>query len=621
MNLKYRVLIAVFGVMLVAFLSVHLVHGETQNVIGSASLYIFGVEQLANGSVLGVPAVLNVTVTNGTGQVFLGSTPLTQTDTQAQAVISTDVACESLNLNCNHYNFYYFITSNSPEVGGPSAGGAFAIAAMSVLTGKPLSKTVAMTGTANPDGSIGIVGDVSEKSEAAADMGIKVFLYPSSNNVSQSAVSYDEAQGMTLIPISSIDQAFQYFTGYNISVNLNQSIYTPLYNSLMKDTYELFNSYQNSIYQSIRNLNPNNSTIQSVLGLYNSTYSTEVSDAKAGKYYVAASMAVESTVYLTEADVLDSLQNVSNQSAYLQSLINNQTNSIPSVYNYIANDHVTNASTLDVKLIAVDRLAQASYALNQSSTYLSEGDLPDAIYQYSLAVVKKISSIYWESILPVGKSNFSQNTYENASQAYLYKASSYMQYTGLLGVNDPSEVSIMQQYFTKANNYFNDGQYVPSIFDSLEALATAQMLIEENSITNVSFPSVEGQMAYSALYSINNAEKAGVTPFLGISYYQYAQSFANSSQANNEFYLIQYYSFSRVYSEFEASLSNASLPSISITYAPAPTPISKSSIETALLFILGLAIGILAGGVLYEYRLYRILKKMGKRSSRRRHRR
>ncbi|MGC8699043.1 MAG: S16 family serine protease [Candidatus Acidifodinimicrobium sp.] len=618
MDSKYKALVIVLGVIAVLSLSIRLVHGEAVNVIGSASLHIFGVEQLANGSIIGVPAVLNVTVTNGTGQVFLGSTPLTQVDTQAQAVISTDVACESLNLNCDHYNFYYFITSNSPEVGGPSAGGAFAIAAMSVLTGKPLISTVAMTGTANPDGSIGIVGDVSEKSEAAADMGIKVFLYPSSDNVSQSAVSYDEAQGMTLIPINSIYQAFQYFTGYNVSVVLNQSIYTPMYNSLMEKTYNLFDSYQNSLYSSIRSLNPNNSTIQSILRLYNSTYSTEVSDAKSGKYYVAASMAVESSVYLVEAETLDGLQNASNQSAYLQSLINNQTKSISSVYNYVANGHVTNSSNIDVKLIAIDRLAQASYALNQSETYLSEGDIPDAVYQYSLAVVKKVSSMYWESILPVGVSNFSQSSYENISQSYLYKASSYMQYTNLLGVNDPSEVGIMQQYFTKANNYFNEGQYVPSIFDSLEALATAQMLIEENSITNVSFPSVEGQMAYSALYAINNAEKIGVTPFLGISYYQFAQNFADSNQTGSEFYLIQYYSFSRVYADFEASLSNTSLPSVSLVRSPISLPVAKSSIEAALMFILGMAIGILVGGVMYEYRLYRILRKMKKQAGRRR---
>ncbi|MEM3190911.1 MAG: S16 family serine protease [Candidatus Parvarchaeota archaeon] len=603
----------VVSLFIITAMSVQLAHGETENVIGSASLYIFGVEQLPNGSVLGVPAVLNVTVTNGTGQVFLGSTPLTQVDTQAQAVISTDVACEFLNLNCGRYNFYYFITSNSPEVGGPSAGGAFAVAAMSVLTGKHLSKTVAMTGTANPDGSIGIVGDVSAKSEAAANMGIKIFMYPSSNNVSQSAAAYDEAHGMTLIPISSISQAFQYFTGYNISVALNRSIYTPLYNNLMKDTYNLFKTYQDSLYSSIEGLNAGNSTIQSILSLYNSTYSSEISDAKSGSYYVAASLAVEASVYLEEAKTLDSLQNASNQTAYMQALIDNQTNSIAATYNYIANDHVTNSSTEDLKLIAIDRLAQASYALNQSSNYLAEGDMPDAIYQYSLAVVKKISSIYWESILPVGSSNFSQDAFQNISQSYLYKASSYIQYTGLLGINDPSETSLMQSYFTKANNYYNEGQYIPSIFDSLEALATAQLMIEENSITNTSFPSVEGQLAYSALYSIDTAENRGVTPFLGISYYQYAQSFANSNQTGSEYYLIQYYSFARVYASFEASLSNVSSIPVSVVYSPISPPIPTSSVESTLLFVLGLAVGVLAGGVLYEYKLRLLLKKFGRK--------
>ncbi|MGC8533679.1 MAG: hypothetical protein ACP5MV_03590, partial [Candidatus Parvarchaeum sp.] len=97
----------VVSLLLVVFLVIGAVHAQgVQNVVGSTSLYIFGVTNSSNGTLVGVPALLNLTITNGTGKVFLGSTPLTQTDTQAQAVLSAELACQLLNVNCDNYNFY-----------------------------------------------------------------------------------------------------------------------------------------------------------------------------------------------------------------------------------------------------------------------------------------------------------------------------------------------------------------------------------------------------------------------------------------------------------------------------------------------------------------------------------
>jgi predicted S18 family serine protease len=609
---------ALFVLSALLLLSVSSAGGGQLQVIGKGSMYIFGVST-ENGTVVGVPAVLNLTVTNGTGQVFLGSSPLTQTDTQAQAEISTDTACQLLSISCSKYNFYYFITASTPEIGGPSAGGAFAVLAMSILSGKPLSPHVAMTGTANPDGSIGIVGDVSEKSMAAANQGIGVFLYPSTDNVSRQAESYDQMRGLVLVPVSTVDEAFQYFTGYNVSAPLNYNFTTPLFNSLMRSTYLDFNAYQMGILSTVQAFPSKSGLVSSLITTANATIANENALAASGNYYVAASEMVNASgLELVEASVLEQLSQASNTTSSLLNLILQENASIKQTYSNITSNYVTNSSTLDLKLIAIDRLAQASALLNASMFYLTRNSslaiygVKDYIYYYALSEVKRVSSEYWLSIVPKGASNFTEASLASQSLYYLNKAYSYSSYASLLGANLAAYQYYLENYLNKSQAYYNSGKYVPSLFDSLSAIATAQLLIEGNSLLNSSFSGISPQVFNSALSLLNAAQNSGATPFLGISYYQYAKSFENNSAAclltPSECYVF-YASLSRTYSTFERDLANASLPSALVI----PQPINVSSPlynEVSILYLaLGLAIGVLVAGSLYEYKLRSLVKK------------
>ncbi len=598
----------IVSLLLVSFLLLSAVHAQgVQNVIGSTSLYIFGVTNSSNGTLVGVPALLNLTVTNGTGKVFLGSTPLTQTDTQAQAVLSADLACQLLNLNCDSYNFYYYITSSSAEVGGPSAGSAFTMAAMSILSGKPLNPNVAMTGTANPDGSVGIVGDVSQKSEAAANQHIKTFLYPSTNSISSSALSYDEAHGEIPVAVSSEYQAFQYFTGYNLTPSIDYNIQTPIYLALMKQTYLQFDSYQSGIYSSLPNANSTNSSIQLLITEAVSDISTQKAEAANGSYYVAASSMITSASDLLQAKLLETLP-TSNQNAFVSNLIAEENSTISGIENNISLNYVSNSSTLILKFIAFDRLMQARDYLNNSAASLSSGNVQNAIYYYSLAAVKAETAYFWVSILPKGNADFSQSQYETLSNYYLYKASSYNDYANLLGIDLPSEISQMQSYLSSAESRYYSGNYVSAIFASIESISLAQMLIEENSLVNISVLSqISNQSAMATLNSINSAEASGITPFLGISYYYFGNQFYNSSNVSNsdfsEYLLFE--TEARGFTQLGTMVSNASL----IPYAPSLQPIPVSTSVSSLfydvgLIILGIAIGIVLAGIIFEYKLY-----------------
>ncbi len=607
----------ILSLLLVVLLMIGTVHAQSiQNVVGSTSLYIFGVTNSSNGTLVGVPALLNLTITNGTGKVFLGSTPLTQTDTQAQAVLSAELACQLLNVNCDDYNFYYYITSSSVEVGGPSAGSAFTMAAMSILSGKPLNKNVAMTGTANPDGSVGIVGDVSQKSEAAANQHIKTFLYPSTDTISSAALSYDEAHGEIPMPVSSEYQAFQYFTGYNVTPTVNYNIQTNLYLSLMKQTYLQFDSYQNGLYSSLPSVNDSNSSIQLLINQAISDMSAQKAEAQNGSYYVAASSMITSSSDLLQAKLLETLPS-SGQNSFVKNLISQENSTIKGIENNISSNYISNSSTLILKFIAFDRLMQAEDYLNDSIQSLSSGNVQNAIYYYSLAAVKAETAYFWVSILPKGSSSFSQSNYEALSNYYLYKASSYNDYASLLGVDLPPEISEMQSYLSSAQSRYYSGNYVSSIFASIESISVAQMLIEENSLINISVLSQIGnQSAIATLNTINSAEASGVTPFLGISYYYFGNQFYNPSNASNsdfsEYLLFE--TEARDFTQLGMLVSNASL----VPYTPSLQPIPVSTPVTPLLeeislIVLGIAIGVVLAGIVFEYRLY--LKTRKKQSN------
>lgn len=104
------------------------------------------------------------------------------------------------------YDFPVKVTIDTGRVGGPSAGLAFTLAILDRLTPGSLtgSQRAAVTGTIEVDGTVGPVGGVKHKTEAAISEGAKVFLVPPDEY--QEAV--DAARGRIEIrSVSTLDEA------------------------------------------------------------------------------------------------------------------------------------------------------------------------------------------------------------------------------------------------------------------------------------------------------------------------------------------------------------------------------------------------------------------------------
>lgn len=126
----------------------------------------------------GVIGDVNVEITQGDGKVLVNTNPFVEPDTQYSAVIAVKIAKDITNTDLSSKNVLIDFDINGTVLGGPSAGAAMTIAMISAMENKPIKSGIAVTGTIEPDGTIGMVGGLVEKGDIAADNNYKLFLVP-----------------------------------------------------------------------------------------------------------------------------------------------------------------------------------------------------------------------------------------------------------------------------------------------------------------------------------------------------------------------------------------------------------------------------------------------------------
>jgi PDZ domain-containing protein len=97
------------------------------------------------------------------------------------------------------------VTIDAGDVGGPSAGLAFTLGVLDVLTPGELTggSKVATTGTMALDGTVGPVGGVRQKTAAARGAGVELFLVPTAEYEEAAAHAGD----MKVVAVDTLDEA------------------------------------------------------------------------------------------------------------------------------------------------------------------------------------------------------------------------------------------------------------------------------------------------------------------------------------------------------------------------------------------------------------------------------
>ena len=93
---------------------------------------------------------------------------------------------------------------------GPSAGIAMVTSMVSVLTGAPVRKDIAMTGEVTLRGRVLPIGGLKEKLLAALRGGVKTVLIPADNEKDLAEIPDNVKKGLQIIPVSSADQVLEH---------------------------------------------------------------------------------------------------------------------------------------------------------------------------------------------------------------------------------------------------------------------------------------------------------------------------------------------------------------------------------------------------------------------------
>ncbi len=190
------------------------------------------VDREGNGAV----GILSTTVKPGTGKILVDTSKvLNYLDTQLSARTAASVASNYGKISIDNIDIIYAIDVNASIIEGPSAGASMAISVLLALENRTPGD-IAITGTINPDGSIGKVGAIYEKALVAKENGANLFLVPTGQsttdvtnrtrtcemrgryqvckiNYSTKSVNIGKELNMTVREVANIEEAYDYFIG------------------------------------------------------------------------------------------------------------------------------------------------------------------------------------------------------------------------------------------------------------------------------------------------------------------------------------------------------------------------------------------------------------------------
>ncbi len=506
----------------------------------------------------GVMSKLTVTIAwPGSGTVYVAADPLTELDMQAAARIAAFVSSVLAGYDPQFFDFFVRIEADSPIIGGPSASGAMAVGFLAILRGKSISKEFSMTGMIEPDSVLGPVGGVPEKLRAAAEAGVKVFVIPAGQSVSESlstggmvdVIKLGEKLGVRVYEARTILDAYAYATGdkglieeYN-TTDIQYSSYPVWITESFKDTIGYFKPIAQSNVSCAKEyaskLSPSlKSNLVEYIQSINATLDEAEKALSREQYYTAASRYFVAAIDATKACILArALSNRDLQYLYDRSgsLIESANKTISRVYERLKNELFKVEELGDVKLqiaIAVlDRVSEARIAISQAEstlkalrTGLLSSTLDNIMFLLDAAVYayyRSVTTVQWLELMnkaPQG-SIVTMDRLGRVVSAYTYFAYSEASYAKALGLTDRQA----DEYISLARSILSRAQ---SLADYVEALTYAvkgytRYTIRLREAFSVGVAGVDA--ARQALVVLTNmALKRGLQPILPTLYENYA---------------------------------------------------------------------------------------------------
>ena len=585
----------------------------------------------------GVLTQIDVTMQNGSGNVYVVTSPLTEIDMQGSAHLAVDVASALTGKDMSSHDFIFVVSADSPIVGGPSAGAVMTIAAIALIEGWEISSDVIMTGMINPDGSIGPVGGILEKGEAAAQAGAKYFLIPKGQGVVYQTIretkkiggfvqiiqkrvpvnvsSYlGSKYGIVVKEVEDINKALEYFTGYTFpEKKSSQPMTTEDYESVMGPLAMRLIEKANNSYKKAASLFEN-CTSQGVIPhgywwenpkaqikdrLDNALQSLQIANTACTNYfyYYSISKSFQSLISSRFVTYACEYYLEGESDAYFQSIYSNVTDMVNDAMEEAKNAKIEGMISLQCVGAAQIRALDSLKNLNQSMRYWNKfsysfksNDLFSALYYLAYAAERSKTTYWWLGLTEYFNDTFAINEtwLKGMANKYYNYAVQIVTYADIIVSESGASSSFIntaQKMLDRAGEEINDYP-AASLFNSLEAMANANIAIE--AIDGVDEDNVE-RTSEMASYSIQQTRNESVEPVMAVSYYEFGRSIEKDSLND----ALTYYKYSYMISNM-LRLGAGYEDNSKSSYVGLPSQSSDNDnhiFTTAGLFVAGLVIG------------------------------
>jgi len=560
-----------------------LYQGEASIIYRNVTVYAPAVASSGSGYV-GVLSTITVTIqNNGSGRVFVDTLPLTQVDMQGSARLAVKVASALVRNAANSeidpstYDYFFVVRTDSPIIGGPSAGAIMTVATISLLQGWEMSNKTVMTGMINPDGSIGPIGGIPQKIDAANSVGATHFLIPEGQGryteyvqtieringwdrivttpVTRKISEYAEQYNMAVTEVADINEALENFTGYRFFFNETEGKITtedyinsmkPLATSLLNDARQAFNNATSNLENTTIPNYPY--TIRATVNDRYAVAEVRLNESEEwfnkGLYYTSTSKSFN-TLILSRFITYSCEFFNSEDDQFFDDLLTEVQNKYNEANELAQNSEITGFISLQSVGAAQRRASEAKRTLEAAiNSYENRNpfsfDTMDFLYNLAF-VFERCNSISWW--LKIGccfneTGNLDKETVENLALEYLEEAEQSRFYSSIIlneigstaGGQSLSYLSYAEDILTHARDNLDKDLPAAAIFDSLEATVRANLAIEILGAEPIDKIDLARE---SASNKITNSRNIGIEPVLAVSYYEYGESLYEESDFEN----------------------------------------------------------------------------------------
>ncbi len=528
-------------------------------------------------------ADLYLEVKPGEGRVFINTLPLTKVDTQVSFRLAKEYACDYLNYDCSNLDFLYMIRSDSPIVGGPSAGAAATSLTVIVLDNLDFDEESSITGTINSGGMIGPVGGIKEKIEAANEMGLKKVVIPEGEryfeatnksieqNQTLDLVEYGASLGIKIVEVADITQGIFEITGKNYSSNNNELELDPEYVETMKGIAIKLCDHSKELLLGIdtKEIVGYEDFLEDAENLTN--YGSQAFEQ--GLYYSAASYCHGANVKYHFLVFVS--QNLSNGN--IITIFDDTETLIMEANKDLENFEYKTITDLQTYLIVKERLGEAEDQLNNARKYLVQKRKEDAVYELAVSIERINSADSWSEFFGNAGKRFYLNK-ESLREVCLNKiseAEERMQYVNsfiTLPLDD------MKGELDKASLDFDVGDYELCIYKASKVKARTDLILSAVGLDKEDVNRLLERKLAIVEEVIAKETQRGIFPIMGYSYFEYAKSLQSEDPIS-----------ALLYSEFALELSN-----FNIYFEPEKRfKIPNIDFGFVFVFVFGTAVGFL----------------------------